>query len=133
MLRQKSFRSFLTICCSFALLLYIAAPLFANMQTQTQQNQPPSTQENRTMHEPPSAGGTTTQTTTKTHKSKKTKKSHRDQTNARQKPGTSTGTDRDMNQGTSPDMNKGKTQQPDTYGQTPNSGGAGVNPDKSPR
>ena len=120
MSRQKSFRSFLTICCSLALLLYIAAPLFVNAQTQ--QNQPPSTQDNRTMHEPPSAGGTTT---SKSQKSKKTKKSHQDKTNARQKPGTSTGTN--------PDMNKGKMQQPDTYGQTPNSGGAGVNPDKSPR
>jgi hypothetical protein len=123
MSRQKSFRSFLTICCSLALLLYIAAPLFANMQTQTQQNQPPSTQENRTMHEPPSAGAATTNS--KSQKSKKTKKSHQNKTNARQKPGTSTGTN--------PDMNKGKMQQPDTYGQTPDSGGAGVNPDKNPR
>jgi hypothetical protein len=82
------------------------------------------------MHEPPSAGGTTN---SKSQKNKKTKKSHHDKTNARQKPGTSTGTNPDMNQRTSPDMNKGKTQQPDTYGQTPNSGGAGVNPDKSPR
>jgi cytoskeletal protein RodZ len=111
MSQQKSFRTVLAIGCSLALLLYIAAPVFA--QTQAQQNQPPSTQENRTMHEPP-ATGTTTPSKSQ-NKSKKTKKSHQDKTNARQKPGTSTGTNPRMNQETNPDMNKGKTQQPDTY------------------
>ena len=128
MSRQKSLRSFLTICCSLALLLYVAAPVFAHAQTQ--ENQPPSAQENSTMHEPPATGTTGKKSQTK---SKKTKKSHQSKTNARQKPGTSTGTNPDMNKGTSPDMNRGKMQQPDTYGQNPNSGGAGVNPDKSPR
>ena len=127
MSRQKSLRSFLTICCSLALLLYIAAPVFAHAQTQ--ENQPPSTQENSTMHEPPATGTTGKQSPTK---SKKMKKSHQSKTNARQKPGTSTGTNPGMNQGTNPDMNKGKMQQP--YGQdNPNSGGAGVNPDKTTR
>ena len=129
MSRQKSLRSFLTICCSLALLLYIAAPVFA--RAQTQENQPPSAQENSTMHEPPATGTTGKKSQTK---SKKTKKSHQSKTNARQKPGTSTGTNPRMNQGANPDMNKGKMQQPDTYGHdNPNSGGAGVNPDKTTR
>ena len=130
MSRQKSFRSFLTICCSLALLLYIAAPILAHAQTQ--ESQPPSTQENRTMHEPPATGTTGNQKSQT--KSKKTKKSHHNKTNARQKPGTSTGTNPSTNQGTNPGMNKGKTQQPDKYEQSnPHSGGTGVNPDKSPR
>jgi len=108
MSRQKSLRSLLTICCSLALFLYIAAPVFAHAQTQ--ENQPPSTQENRTMHEPPATGTTGNQKSLT--KSKKTKKSHQSKTNARQKPGTSTGTNPGMNQGTHPDMN---------------------NPDKTPR
>jgi|SRR5215475_4284086 len=108
MSRQKSLRSFLTVCCSLALFLYIAAPLFAHAQTQ--ENQPPSTQENRTMHEPPATGTTGNQKSQT--KSKKTKKSHQSKTNARQKPGTSTGTNPGMNQGTNRDMN---------------------NPDKTPR
>ena len=107
MSRQKSLRSFLTICCSLALLLYIVAPVFAHAQTQ--ENQPPSAQENRTMHEPPATGTTGKKSQTK---SKKTKKSHQSKTNARQKPGTSTGTNPGMNQGTNRDMN---------------------NPDKTPR
>jgi hypothetical protein len=89
MSRQRFVRSVLALCCSLALLLVVVAPVLAHG------TQAPSPNAGTTpgMQQNPGTSGSTTQGTTGTyHKKHGTKKSHQGTANARQKPGSSTGT-----------------------------------------